>query len=247
MTTRPSRTAAAASVMRNTWSSRKPSTVRVPAVTAVMTKMPTGKVFAMMCVIRSSARSRPRRMFTIGPLPSSSIRAKPRNRQKSTVAGIIPSASDRKGFAGMNWSMRLTGVVAASCWVLKNEASIRGGNASWNEKYPITQITQNSRRIRNCLDGDCFCRVPLQASDTDNEGEGDRRQDRDLPDLDERIARRSHDRDEIAKYQPGDDPEDETNQYPGGEVQSGQSHGNFFSLQRSRWCTIGPGHRFLIR
>ena len=65
--------------------------VRVPAVTAVMTKIPTGKVLAMMCVMRSSARSRTRRMFTIGPFPSSSIRAKPRNRQKSTVAGMIPS------------------------------------------------------------------------------------------------------------------------------------------------------------
>ena len=65
----------------------------------------------------------------------------------------------------MNWSMRLISVFAARSWVLKNEASIRGGNASWNEKYPITQITQNSRRIRHALRAIAFAvsrfRLPI--------------------------------------------------------------------------------------
>jgi len=64
---------------------------------------------------------------------------------------MIPSERDRKGFEGMNWSMRLISVFTLRSCVLKNEASTRGGNASWNEKYPTTQITQKSRRRRNAL------------------------------------------------------------------------------------------------
>src|SRR5208337_604647 len=91
------------------------------------------------------------RMLTIGPLPSSSIRAKPRKRQKRTVAGMIPSERERNGFDGMNRSRRLTSVAWARSWVLKNDACIRGGNASWNEKYPMTQIAQIRRRTRSAF------------------------------------------------------------------------------------------------
>ncbi len=102
-----------------------------------------------------------------------------------------------------------------------------------NTDYP------EQKEEQDCLEGDCFCRVPFQAPDTDNKGERDGRQDRDLPDLDECLAQRSHDRDEIAKHQPGDDPDDETNQYPGGEVQVGQFHGAFFSEIKSRGLIAG--------
>ena len=127
----------------------------------------------------------------------------------------------------MNWSMRLIGVVAARSWVLKNEASIRGGNASWNEKYPMTQITQNSRRIRNALRAIAFAvsrfRLPIP---TIRERATDGRivicQILMNASLNGFMTET-----EIAKDQPGDDPEDEPQQYPGGEVQAGQSHGVF--------------------
>ena len=147
----------------------------------------------------------------------------------------------------MNWSMRLISVFAARSWVLKNEASIRGGNASWNEKYPTTQIAQISRRTRNALRAIAFAvsrfRLPI-------------------PTIRERATEgrivicqilmnasleRFQDRAEIAKDQPGDDPEDETQQDPGGEVQAGQFHGVFSLRARGHGCTIGRDRRIPAR
>ncbi len=105
---------------------------------------------------------------------------------------------------------------------------------SYDTDYPEQQQDQER------LEGDGFCGVPLQAPDPDDKGEGNGRKDRDLPDLDESIAEGFHQRDKIPEYQPGDDPEDEPQQYPGSEVQAGQSH-DTFSPARSHVCTVGTG------
>ena len=220
--------------------------VRVPAITAVMTKMPTGKVRAMMCVMRSSARSRVRRMLTMGPLPSSSIRAKPRNRQKSTVAGIIPSDKDRKGLDGMNWSMKLKSAFTARSWVLKKEASTRGGNASWNEKYPTTQMTQNSRRMRNALRAIAFAvsrfRLPIPTiRERATEGRivicqilmnaslrGFMTEQRSPKTRPVKIPRMKHSSIQVVRFRRG-------------------SLMVFYLRARGRWCTIGWDRRTLAR
>ena len=114
--------------------------------------------------------------------------------------------------------------------MLKNEASIRAGNASWNEKYPITQITQKSRMIRTAFSAICFAvsrfRLPIPTM-RERATEG-------------RIVicqilmkaslERFHDRHEVAKEETGEYPEDESHQYPDREVQAGQFHGSCISL-----------------
>ena len=73
--------------------------------------------------------------------------------------------------------------------------------------------------------GDLFCRLPLQAADADNQGDGNRGKDGDLPDLDERLAKRLHGGTEIAKEKACQDTEKETYQYPESEACTGQFHG----------------------
>ena len=209
-----------------------------------MTKMPTGKVRAMICVMRSSARNRDRRIVTIGPFPSSSSRAKPRKRQKSTVAGMIPSDNDRKGFDGMNWSMRSRSGVGARSLVLKNEASILGGNASWNEKYPTTQITQKSRMIRIALTAICRAvsrfRLPIPTM-RERATEGRIVICQIL--MNASLAGCMTDA-RSPKKSPVSIPRMNPTSIQTREVKAGQFHGPYYLPSRGRVCTIDPDRRF---
>ena len=110
----------------------------------------------------------------------------------------------------------------------------------------MTQIAQNSRRIRPALRAIAFAvsrfRLPI-------------------PTIRERATEgrivicqilmnasleRFHDRAEVPKDQPGDNPEDEPQQYPCSKAHAGQSH--YVSLPaRGHRCTAGRDRRFPAR
>jgi len=74
---------------------------------------------ASTLVTRVSAAKKIFSESNIDLLFASIIRAKPKHRQKITMAGTNPSDSDRKGFDGMKRSIMLRSSVWTRLWVLK--------------------------------------------------------------------------------------------------------------------------------
>jgi hypothetical protein len=66
----------------------------LPAVSAVIIKMPMGNVIDRITVMRTSAVRRTLSAPRIDELFLSAVRLKPRKRQKTTIAGSNPSYND---------------------------------------------------------------------------------------------------------------------------------------------------------
>ena len=119
--------------------------MRVPNVTAVMAKTPTGTTAISSPVILESAASRFRSSSMNGRFRASPINAHPSRTQKRTMAGISPSARDVKMLEGRKSEIRSVSSPPETPDVLKNEVGWTGGKAYCMAKKTSTPRPQITR------------------------------------------------------------------------------------------------------